>query len=149
MVADVEVEVGKELGFREGVGGVDAEEGMSPGRFDARLAPDLDPASDPQSIGDAGIATRRQFDVTAPFDLSPHVITQRQPGDLLGAEARRLIISIGEAEPGAPFRQVVPMVPPRTLQVFVVRIRELVPAIVPGIVIRLIRCLEQPTDQAP
>src|SRR6478736_2265671 len=44
MVADIEVEVGEELGFREGIGRVDAEERMPPGRIDAGLAPDINPA---------------------------------------------------------------------------------------------------------
>src|SRR4051794_39932966 len=55
LVADIEVEVGKELGFREGIGRVDAEKGMLPGRFDAGLASDFDPTSDPHAIGDARI----------------------------------------------------------------------------------------------
>src|SRR6478609_11292637 len=124
MVTDIEVEVGEELSFRERVGGIDAEEWMPPWQLDARLATDLDPASDPHPIGDARIATRRQFHVTAPFDLRPHLIAERQPGDLLGPHPRRLIIAIGETKPGTPLRKVVPMMPPWTLQLFVARIRE-------------------------
>ena len=122
---------------------------MPPGQIDAGLAPDLDPASDPQSIGDAGIASRRQFDIAAPFDPRPHIIAERQPGDFLGPCPRRLVIAIGETKPCAPFRQMVPMMPPRTFQLFVARVRELVHAIEPGMVIRFIRRLEQPIDQTP
>ena len=123
--------------------------GCRQGGIDSRLAPDLDPASNSQSIGDAGKAMGRQFNIAAPFDLRPHLVPERQASDFLGSCFCGRVVAIGEAKPCASLRQVVPMMPPGTLQRFVVRIRQPVTGEVPGIAVCPVRRIAQPTEQTP
>ena len=73
-VAQVEVELGRELGRRQRVGRVDAQPVEGPGRALGRagVVPEqLDPAADPQPVGQPGEDARAQVDVAGRLQLRP------------------------------------------------------------------------------
>src|SRR6187200_2982621 len=82
VVAGVEVEMSEELGLGEGVGGIDAEEWLPPGRLHVRGAADLDAAADAQAIGHPREALGWQIDVADAPDACPQLIAEGEPGNL-------------------------------------------------------------------
>src|SRR5829696_4186402 len=112
VVAGVEIEVSEELGLGEGVGRVDAEERLTPRWRHPGGATDLDAASDPQAVGDAGEASGGQIDVADAPNSCPEGVAEGEASDLLGPRPGRVVVTTGEAEAGAPFREVTPAVAP-------------------------------------
>src|SRR3954462_12417981 len=104
--------MGEELGLGQGIGGIDTEKRLCPGRLNPRGATDLDPPADSQPVRDAGITPRWQVDVAYPSYPRPHLVADGEAGDLFSASSCGLVIGVGEAKPGAPFWQVVPAVTP-------------------------------------
>lgn len=111
-VADVQVEVGEELRLGEGIGGIDAEVCMRPGRTDSRLATHLDSPADPQAVRQAGMQPRGQVEVSVPLELVPERVAEGRSRHGFRPASSVLVITVREAEPRAALRQVIPTVPP-------------------------------------
>jgi len=113
LIADIEVEVREELGFRQWIRWIYAEPGIPPGWPDAGGTADLDAAPNAQAIGHTGKDAGLELKVANPLELLPELLTERGPGDRFCPLPGVIVILLAEAEPGRAFRQVVPGVPPR------------------------------------
>lgn len=114
-VAHVQVEMREELRLGKGIGRVDAEVGVWPGRASPGCAAHLDPPADAQAVCQAGMQPRRKVEIPLPLEPVPQRITQRRLRHGFRPAASVLVITMREAHARGSFRQVIPAVPPGQL----------------------------------